>query len=144
MTEEKKSLTELIKRNFEKAKSILTDKVMAESMVMDSLSEIAFLLDGKVLFNKFSETDSDGDLITYISIENKKSGYTEGLIQYYFHAEKIFPVAMFYQNSIREQCNNLLEVENFIKRLVSNESFMIRVIRVSEQDEIPPQTDVPF
>lgn len=144
MTEEKKGLSELIKKNFEKARAILTDKVKAESMIMDSLAEIATLLENKIGFETFSEVDSDGDTINYIGIKNIKSGYTEGLIQYYFHAENVFPVMMFYQNTIREQCSNLVDVENFLKRLVSNESFMIKIIRVSEQDEPLSSTDIPF
>jgi len=144
MNEERKNLTELIKINFEKAKSILSDKTLAESMLMDSLNEISILLRNKITFNKISEVDGDGDLINYIDVTNTESNYSENLIQYYFHAEKIFPVVIMYQNIIHERCENLSDVENFVKKLVSTESFMIRVIRVSENDYPKIDNDIPF
>lgn len=145
MSEQQKSLIDIIRQNVEKAKKTINDKVKAESMIMDSLNEINRLLGNKVKFESYNEIDSDGDNIVYISVENNKSGYSESLIAYYFHAEKIFPAFMGYQNIIRESCNNLADVENFIKRLVSNESFMIKIIRVSEQDEAPKASDdIPF
>lgn len=145
MSEQQKSLIEIIRQNVEKAKKTINDKAKAESMIMDSLNEINTLLGNKVKFETYNKVDSDGDSIVYISVENSKSGYSESLIAYYFHSEKIFPAFMGYQNIIRESCNNLADVENFIKRLVSNESFMIKIIRVSEQDEAPAASDdIPF
>lgn len=143
MSEENRNIIDIIRDNLEKAKRVMNDKIKSESAIMSALNEISTLLNNKVIFPKTERLDNDGDLIINISVQNIDSGYTESLIAYYFHAEKIFPAVFNYQGLVRQSCQSIDDVNTFIERLVSNESFMIKIIRVAETDE-KPDDDIPF
>lgn len=140
MTQDK--IKELIRENFTKSMSIINDKKITESLLMTALNEVVTILNGKIKFTTENIVDTDGDEIKRITVENTKNGYSETIINYFFHREKVFPVAFNYFNVIRMDCNNIDDVNSFIERLVSDESFMIKIIRVAENtdkidDEIP-------
>ena len=143
MSIEEKNISQLIKENLEKAQRIISDKSRAESIIFSALQEISKLLDNKVDFINDEIIDNDGDLIIRVRVRNKKTEYSHFLFSYYFHVEKIFPMMVNYQNILAERCNNIDEVYSFVEKLLSNESFMIKIILASESDGVF-DTDVPF
>jgi len=145
MTENKINISELIKMNITKAKEIITSKEKSISLLFDALGEINNALGGNLEFIPSNMIDSDGDEITNISISNTNSRYSENLLWYYFNPEKIFPAMFSYQNIITARCNSIEDVALFIERLVTNESFMIKVVTISGMDEKTDDTsEIPF
>lgn len=146
MSNQNKNLNELIRVNFERARRLMDDKAIAKSMIDDLLNQITITLENKILFTRSERTDNDGDLVTTIFIGNPKNKKKEAIISYYFNAETIFPAVMMYQNIIHQRCESIDDVSVFIEKLVSHESFMIKVIRVSEEIENPIDfdDDIPF
>jgi len=130
MTEERISISELIRLNVAKAKEIIDSKSKSISLVDDALIEINNALGGKLIFTSFEVVDEEGDDITKVSVANIKSGYSEHLLWYYFHPEKIFPSLFNYQNIIKTRCDSINDVADFVQRIVSNDSFMIKLVRI--------------
>ena len=116
--------------------STISDKERAESLLMSALDEISFALEGKIKFKTHDVIDKDGDLIKKVRVENTINNYDEAIINYYFHKEKIFPATFNYFNRIKMDCDSLADINTFIERIVSDESFMIKVIRVAENTEV--------
>lgn len=145
MTGEKKTISELIKENITKAKEIITAKDKSISILMDAFREINEALGGNLEFSSSTMIDNDGDEITNVFISNVNSKYRENLLWYYFNPEKIFPAMFSYQNIITSRCNSIEDVVLFIKRLVTDESFMIKVVTISEMNETTEDSlDIPF
>lgn len=145
MTENKINISELIKKNITKAKKIITSKEKSISLLFDALTEINNELGGNLEFISSNMIDSDGDEITNISISNTNSRYSENLLWYYFNPEKIFPAMFSYQNIITSRCESIEDVSIFIERLVTDESFMIKVVTISGMDEKKDDTsEIPF
>lgn len=143
MTEQNKNISELIKFNLERARKIMNDKVEAISLIENALFEISAALGGKLDFPSVDEIDNDGDLITSVFVVNNISGYKEKLFWYYFHPEKVFPAMISYQNIVAARCDGMNEVVIFLENLISNDSFMIKILRISEMNELP-HDDPPF
>lgn len=143
MTEQKKNISELIKFNLERARKIMNDKVEAISLIENALFEISLALGGKLDFPSVDEIDDDGDHITAVFVVNNVSGYKEKLFWYYFHPEKVFPAMISYQNILVSRCGSMNDIVTFLENLISNDSFMIKVLRISEMNELP-HDDPPF
>ncbi len=145
MTESKINISELIKANIEKAKKIINEREKSINLLTNAFDEINQALGGNLEFTSSTMINGDGDEITKIAVSNKNSRYSESLIWYYFNPEKIFPATFSFLNIIRERCQNVEDVAMFIERLVTNESFMIKVVTISgmnggeDEDE-----DIPF
>ena len=145
MTDEKKTISELIRANITKAKEIITAKDKSISILMDAFREINEALGGNLEFSSSNMIDNDGDEITNVFISNANSKYRENLLWYYFNPEKIFPAMFSYQNIITSRCESIEDVVLFIKRLVTDESFMIKVVTISEMNETNENPfDIPF
>lgn len=145
MTEEKISISELIRINVAKAKEIIDSKSKSISILNDALQEINNAIGGKLSFEYSDVIDDDGDKITNISVSNIKSGYKEHLMWYYFHPENIFPAVFNYQGIINARCDSVEDVLGFVQRIVSNDSFMIKLVRISEMDNYKMfDDDIPF
>lgn len=145
MTENKINISELIKANIAKAKEIINAREKSINLLFNAFDEINQALGGNLEFTTSTMIDGDGDEITKIAVSNKNSRYSESLIWYYFNPEKVFPAMFSFQNIIRERCQNIEDVAMFIERLVTNESFMIKVVTISgmnsSEDEVD---DIPF
>ncbi|MGY0246903.1 hypothetical protein ACVFYI_04945, partial [Klebsiella michiganensis] len=73
------------------------------------------------------------------------SRYSENLLWYYFNSEKIFPAMFSYQNIITARCESIEDVVEFIKRLVTDENFMIKVVTISSMNNSEDDSqDIPF
>jgi hypothetical protein len=145
MTENKINISELIRANIAKAKEIISARDKAISLLHNAFDEINQALGGHLEFISSNVIDSDGDEITRVVISNKNSSYSEGLLWYYFNPEKIFPAMFNYQGIIIERCESIEDVVVFIERLVTNETFMIKIVTISDMNSNEDETqDIPF
>lgn len=145
MTENKINISELIMANIEKAKEIISAREKSINLLLNAFDEINQAVGGNLEFITSNNVDSDGDEITRIAVSNKNSRYSENLIWYYFNPEKIFPAMFGYQNIITQRCQNIEDVAMFIERLVTNESFMIKVVTISGMNSREDEDqDIPF
>ncbi|ELY5890011.1 hypothetical protein SNN87_004153 [Cronobacter sakazakii] len=145
MTEKKINISELIIANIAKAKEIISARDKSIRLLFNALDEINQALGGSLEFISSNMIDSDGDEITRIAITNKNSRYSENLLWYYFNPEKVFPAMFSYQNIITGRCESIDDVVVFIERLVTDESFMIKVVTISEMNSRENNDqDIPF
>ncbi|WP_336286987.1 hypothetical protein [Cronobacter dublinensis] len=145
MTEKKINISELIIANIAKAKEIISARDKSIRLLFNALDEINQALGGNLEFISSNVIDSDGDEITRIAITNKNSRYSENLLWYYFNPEKVFPAMFSYQNIITGRCESIDDVVVFIERLVTDESFMIKVVTISEMNSSEGNAqDIPF
>lgn len=143
MTEKRINISELIKANIAKAKDIISAREKSISLLFNAFDQMNEALGGSLEFTTSKLTDTDGDEITRIVVSNKNSKYSEYLIWYYFDPEKIFPAMFSYQNIITERCESIDDVAVFIERLVTDESFMIKVVTISGMND-DESHDIPF
>lgn len=143
MTEKRINISELIKANIAKAKDIISAREKSISLLFNAFDQMNEALGGSLEFTTTKLTDTDGDEITRIVASNKNSKYSEYLIWYYFDPEKIFPAMFSYQNIITERCESIDDVAVFIERLVTDESFMIKVVTISGMND-DESHDIPF
>lgn len=143
MTEKRINISELIKANIAKAKDIISAREKSISLLFNAFDQMNEALGGSLEFTTSKLTDTDGDEITRIVASNKNSKYSEYLIWYYFDPEKIFPAMFSYQNIITERCESIDDVAVFIERLVTDESFMIKVVTISGMND-DESHDIPF
>lgn len=145
MTERNLNISELIRANIAKAKEIISARDKAVSLLFNAFDEINEALGRNLEFAASNVIDNDGDEITRVSVSNKNSRYSENLLWYYFNSEKIFPAMFSYQNIITARCESIEDVVEFIKRLVTDENFMIKVVTISSMNNSEDDSqDIPF
>ncbi|AKL36322.1 hypothetical protein AB9K36_26785 [Klebsiella michiganensis] len=145
MTERNLNISELIRANIAKAKEIISARDKAVSLLFNAFDEINEALGRNLEFTASNVIDNDGDEITRVSVSNKNSRYSENLLWYYFNSEKIFPAMFSYQNIITARCESIEDVVEFIKRLVTDENFMIKVVTISSMNNSEDDSqDIPF
>lgn len=136
----------LIQEKYKAAMAKMDGKKDSEALINEALTEISELLEHKIIFKKLSVADQYGSRQTDVYVQNKENKYEEFVFSYEFETEKIFPVRMSYVNIITSFCSNVPEVATFMKEMISEETFMIKIIRVSEAIENPfnSDDDIPF
>ncbi|HCT5520078.1 hypothetical protein [Klebsiella aerogenes] len=145
MTERNLNISELIRANIAKAKEIISARDKSVSLLFNAFDEINEALGRNLEFTASNVIDNDGDEITRVSVSNKNSRYSENLLWYYFNSEKIFPAMFSYQNIITARCESIEDVVEFIKRLVTDENFMIKVVTISSMNNSEDDSlDIPF
>jgi len=142
MSDRQIKLSELIRKNIEKAKKTITDKERSEDLIRSSLDEIKEALDFKVNFVTEKNIDSDYDTIHHVFVENSKSKRKSFLFLYYFHQVNIFPLMLNYDGEITKRCTNIDDLIDFLELLVATESFMIRILKASEDNEVIDNDEV--
>ncbi|WP_181945990.1 hypothetical protein, partial [Klebsiella pneumoniae] len=124
---------------------IISARDKAVSLLFNAFDEINEALGRNLEFTASNVIDNDGDEITRVSVSNKNSRYSENLLWYYFNSEKIFPAMFSYQNIITARCESIEDVVEFIKRLVTDENFMIKVVTISSMNNSEDDSqDIPF
>lgn len=127
-------ISNIVKFNVEIAKRKINDKKRAENMVDSFLNELSLQLENKIEFITDSIIDSDNDTVYRVWVKNKSSRNQEIIFTYYFNQESIFPLMMNYQNTIVGRCDDIDEVYSYLEELFSDESFMIKVVLISEMN----------
>jgi len=139
MTEIKSNISELIKQNISKVKRLIGDKERAEQLISSTMDEIAAALEFKVEFKIYSHVDKDKDTLYRVFVENVNSKKRLFILLYYFHQVNIFPLMMNYDAEIVKRCEGINDLEEYLERLVADESFMIKIITVAEDDQGPEE-----
>lgn len=143
MTESKINISELIRANIAKAKETISARDKSISLLFNAFDEINKALGESLEFTTSNIIDNDGDEVTTVVVSNKNSRYRENLLWYYFNPEKVFPAMFSYQNIITARCGSIEDVAEFIERLVTDESFMIKVVTISGMNSSEGE-DIPF
>jgi len=136
----------LIEEKYKAAMEKMDGKRNSEALIDEALTEIASLLLNKIAFKKLSVVDQYGSRQNDVYVQNLENKYEEFVFSYEFESEKIFPVRMSYLNILTSFCSSVPEVANFMKEMISEETFMIKIIRVSDALENPfnGDEDIPF
>jgi len=136
-------IAKIVKANVEIAKNKINNKKRAENIIESFLNELSLELENKIEFKIDSIVDSDLDIVYRVWAVNKLTKNQEITFTYYFNQESIFPLMLNYQNTILARCGDIDEVYDYLKELFSDESFMIKIVLISEMN-ISNEDNIPF
>ena len=140
-------LHSLIKAQVAKAKNIFTEKDIIESELKETFNLIKEAMSGEINFIFENEIDRYGDVVSTIYASNTKISKKHTILTYDFDNKKVFPVKITDSNDSSSLCNSLHEIKLFLERLISDDSFMIRLVTISKEIEkidYNIDDDIPF
>lgn len=140
-------LHSLIKAQVAKAKNIFTEKDIIESELKETFDLIREAMSNEIIFIFENEVDRYGDVVSTIYASNHNTSKKHTILTYDFDNKTVFPVKITDSNDSSSLCNSLNEIKSFLKLLISDDSFMIRLVAISKEIEnldYSIDDDIPF